>query len=132
MPPREHRATLDGILLSLHGSMVPSFCEDGEGELLRRLRAIVGPDLPIAATLDLHAMVTPAMVDQAQILVSYKTYPHVDMRETGRHAGRLLDAAMRGRSARAPCAPMCRCWTRPMPGAPTCRKPPRSTPARGA
>lgn len=91
-----HRATLDGILLCLHGSMVPNFCEDGEGELLRRLRAIVGPDLPIAATLDLHAMVTPAMVDQAQILVSYKTYPHIDMRATGRHAGRLLDATMRG------------------------------------
>ncbi|MBN8629760.1 MAG: M81 family metallopeptidase [Rhodobacterales bacterium] len=93
---REHRTSLDGILLSLHGSMVPSFCEDGEGELLSRLRAIVGPDLPIAITLDLHAMVTPAMVDQAQILVSYKTYPHIDMRVTGLHAGRLLDATMRG------------------------------------
>lgn len=93
---RDHRATLDGVLLSLHGSMVPTFCEDGEGELLRRLRAVVGPDLPIAVTLDLHAMVTPAMVEHAQILVSYKTYPHIDMRETGRHAGKLLDAAMRG------------------------------------
>lgn len=93
---REHRATLDGILLSLHGSMVPAFCEDGEGELLRRLRDVVGPELPIAVTLDLHAMVTPAMVERAQILVSYKTYPHIDMRETGRHAGQLLDAAMRG------------------------------------
>ncbi|QYZ69369.1 M81 family metallopeptidase [Neotabrizicola shimadae] len=93
---RANRDTLDGILLALHGSMVPVFCEDGEGELLRRLRAIVGPDLPIAVTLDLHAMVTPAMVEQAQIFVSYKTYPHVDMRETGRHAGQLLDAAMRG------------------------------------
>ena len=90
------RDTLDGILLSLHGSMVPTFCEDGEGELLRRLREIVGPDLPIAVTLDLHAMVTEAMVEEAQILVSYKTYPHVDMRVTGRHAARLLDATMRG------------------------------------
>lgn len=92
----EHRATLDAILLSLHGSMVPSFCEDGEGELLRRLRAIVGPDLPIAVTLDLHAMVTPAMVEQAQILVSYKTYPHIDMRQIGRQAGEILDATLRG------------------------------------
>ena len=50
----------------------------------------------MAVTLDLHAMVTPAMVEHAQILVSYKTYPHIDMRETGRHAGKLLDAAMRG------------------------------------
>lgn len=95
---RQHRASLDGILLSLHGSMVPSFCEDGEGELLHRLRAIVGPDLPIAVTLDLHAMVTPAMVAAAQIMVSYKTYPHIDMRETGRHAARLLDAALKGQN----------------------------------
>lgn len=93
---RIHRATLDGVALSLHGSMVPTFCEDGEGELLARLRGILGAELPIAVTLDLHAMATPAMVEQAQIFVSYKTYPHVDMRETGRHAGRLLDAAMRG------------------------------------
>ncbi|GAB1478681.1 M81 family metallopeptidase [Paracoccaceae bacterium] len=93
---RKHRDTLDGILLGLHGAMVPAFCEDGEGELLARLRAIVGPDMPIAVTLDLHAIATPAMVAQAQVFVSYKTYPHVDMRETGRHAGRLLDAAMRG------------------------------------
>ncbi len=92
-----HKDTLNGVLLSLHGSMVPTFCEDGEGELLSRLRAILGPDLPIAVTLDLHAMATPAMVEQAQIFVSYKTYPHVDMRDTGRHAARLLDATMQGR-----------------------------------
>lgn len=93
---REEAGKIDGILLGLHGAMVPDFCEDGEGELLSRLRAIVGPDLPIAVTLDLHAIATPAMIRQAQIFVSYKTYPHVDMRETGRHAGHLLDAAMRG------------------------------------
>lgn len=93
---RAHRDTLDGVLLALHGSMVPVFCEDGEGELLSRLRAILGPDLPIAVTLDLHAMATPAMVAQAQIFVSYKTYPHIDMRDTGRHAARLLEATMRG------------------------------------
>lgn len=92
----EEKGKLDGILLGLHGAMVPDFCEDGEGELLKRLRAIVGPDLPIAVTLDLHAIATPAMVAGANIYVSYKTYPHVDMRETGHHAGRLLDAAMRG------------------------------------
>lgn len=95
---REEKDQLDGILLGLHGAMVPDFCEDGEGELLRRLRAIVGPEMPIAVTLDLHAIATPAMISQAQIFVSYKTYPHVDMRETGLHAGRLLDAAMRART----------------------------------
>ena len=66
---RQHRDTLDGILLSLHGAMVPVFCEDGEAELLARLRAIVGLDMPIAVTLDLHAMATPAMVALAQIFV---------------------------------------------------------------
>ncbi len=93
---RREKATLDGILLGLHGSMVTDFSDDGEGELLARLRAVVGPDLPIAATLDLHAMASEAMMAGAEIFVSYKTYPHVDMRETGRHAGRLLDAAMKG------------------------------------
>ena len=74
---------LDGILLGLHGAQVVEFCEDGEGELLRRLRMIVGPDLPIAVTLDLHANATQAMVELAQIWVSYKTYPHVDIRFAG-------------------------------------------------
>ncbi|WP_237154744.1 M81 family metallopeptidase [Oryzibacter oryziterrae] len=86
----------DGILLGLHGSMVPEFTDDGEGELLARLRAAIGRDIPIAVTLDLHAMVSPAMVELADIFVSYKTYPHVDMRLAGQHAGRLLDAAMAG------------------------------------
>lgn len=91
---REEGGGLDGILLCLHGSMVPDFCEDGEGELLSRLRVIVGPDLPIAVTLDLHAMATPLMIRQAQIFVSYKTYPHVDMRDIGRHAARLLQETL--------------------------------------
>ncbi|MBV0891563.1 M81 family metallopeptidase [Paracoccus sp. Z118] len=89
---RESR--LDGILLGLHGSMVPDFADDGEGVLLARLREIVGPDLPIAVTLDLHAMVSADMARDAQIMVSYKTYPHIDMRETGAHAARLLHRTM--------------------------------------
>ena len=60
----EHKDKLNGILLSLHGAMVTEFCEDGEGELLERLRAVVGPDLPIAITLDLHGNVTPRMCPQ--------------------------------------------------------------------
>ena len=57
--------------------MVTATTEDGEGELLERLRSIVGPDLPIAVTLDLHANVTRRMCALAQIIVSYRTYPHV-------------------------------------------------------
>ncbi len=96
---RENKDRLDGVLLSLHGSMVPEFCEDGEGLLLRLLRAELGDDIPIAVTLDLHAMVSPEMAERAQIFVSYKTYPHVDMREIGAHAARILDRTMKGEIA---------------------------------
>jgi microcystin degradation protein MlrC len=92
----EHKSTLDGILLSLHGAMVTEFCEDGEGELLERLRAVVGPDLPIAVTLDLHGNITPKMCELANILVSYKTYPHIDMRDVARQAGDILQRTMKG------------------------------------
>jgi microcystin degradation protein MlrC len=96
---RSHKGRLDGVLLGLHGSMVPDFCDDGEGYLLGLLRAELGADIPIAVTLDLHAMVSEDMVRHAQIFVSYKSYPHVDMRETGAHAARILDRAMRGEIA---------------------------------
>jgi len=96
---RDNKERLDGLLLSLHGSMVPEFCEDGEGLLLRLLRAELGDQIPIAVTLDLHAMVSAEMVERAQIYVSYKTYPHVDMRETGAHAARILGRAMKGEIA---------------------------------
>jgi microcystin degradation protein MlrC len=87
---------LHGILLGLHGAMVTELFEDGEGELLRRLREQVGPILPIAITLDPHANVSRAMCDCANIIVSFKTYPHVDMRLTGRHAGDILQRTMAG------------------------------------
>jgi len=93
---RTHRDSLHGIALGLHGAMVTTVHDDGEGELLRRLRAVVGPDLPIAITLDLHANVTRAMCALANIIVSYKTYPHVDMRIAGRHAAGILHRAMTG------------------------------------
>lgn len=86
----------DGIILGLHGAMVTDFCDDGEGEILRRLRAVCGRELPIAITLDLHANVSELMGELANIVVSYKTYPHVDMRVAGRHAGDLLQATLQG------------------------------------
>ena len=93
---RQHAGQLDGILLGLHGAMVTEQSDDGEGELLARLRAVVGPDLPIAVTLDLHANVTRAMCEHANIIVSYRTYPHVDMRATGLNAGHILQRTMAG------------------------------------
>ncbi len=86
----------DGVFLMLHGAMVTDFCEDGEGEILRRLRLKIGPDVPICVTLDPHANVTVAMCDLAQILLSYTTYPHVDFRATGRRGAELLQRTMSG------------------------------------
>lgn len=86
---------LDGVYLDLHGAMVAEHVEDGEGALLARVRAAIGPDLPLIASLDLHANVTRAMVGHADALIAYRTYPHVDMAETGRRAARHLDLLMR-------------------------------------
>ena len=84
----------DGIALSLHGAMVVEDIFDAEGELLEKLRKIVGGEIPIAITLDLHANLTEKMCQNANIIVSYKTYPHVDMRAAANHAGDLLEQAM--------------------------------------
>jgi len=81
---------LDGLYLDLHGAMMAEHAPDGEGELLRRLRDRLGPDLPIAASLDLHANVTRDMVELADVLTAYRTYPHIDMKETGARAMALL------------------------------------------
>ena len=74
---------LDAVYLDLHGAMVTETTDDGEGELLGRVRSVVGPGVPVVASLDLHANVTPAMVARADLLVGFRTYPHVDMAETG-------------------------------------------------
>jgi microcystin degradation protein MlrC len=86
----------DGILLGLHGAMVLDFCEDGDGEILRRIRASVGAETPIAITLDPHANVSQQICSLANIIVSFRTYPHIDMRETGRRAGAILHRTMAG------------------------------------
>jgi microcystin degradation protein MlrC len=91
-----HRAgPVDGVYLCLHGAGVTESHEDAEGELLRRVRAVVGPDVPVVASLDLHANVTRAMAALSDGLVAYRTYPHVDMAETGARAARMLDAMVR-------------------------------------
>jgi len=81
---------VDAVYLDLHGAMVAQHFDDGEGEILRRARDLIGPDVPLIATLDLHANVTRKMLAQADALVAYRTYPHVDMAETGRRAYALL------------------------------------------
>lgn len=81
---------VDAVYIDLHGAMVAQTYDDGEGELLRRVRAAVGPDIPVIASLDLHANVTAQMLEQADILVAYRTYPHVDMADTGIRAYKQL------------------------------------------
>ena len=88
-------AGCDACMLDLHGAMVAQSTTDGEGTLLARLRQIA-PDLPIGISLDLHANMTPAMIDNCTVMVGYKTYPHLDMYDAGRHAGELLVRTMAG------------------------------------
>lgn len=79
----------DAVMLDLHGAMVAENSPDGEGDLLERVRRVL-PHAPIAVSLDLHANVTQKMIDNADVITSFKTYPHVDMYESGEHAARLL------------------------------------------
>jgi microcystin degradation protein MlrC len=91
---------VDGVYLDLHGAMVTEDFEDGEGEVLRRVRAAVGPDVPVVISLDYHANVTPQMVELTDALIGYRTYPHVDRVETGQYAAKAMEALLaRGRPA---------------------------------
>jgi len=86
----ENGAAVDAIYLCMHGAMVAEHTEDGEGEVLRRLRELVGKDMPIVLSLDLHANVTPDMFELADGITLFRTYPHIDMADTGRRAFELL------------------------------------------
>ncbi|HKO72226.1 MAG TPA: M81 family metallopeptidase [Bradyrhizobium sp.] len=86
---------LDGVYLDLHGAMVTEHLDDGEGEILRRVREVIGNDLPLVVSVDLHANVTPEMVKHADALIAYRTYPHVDMADTGRAAANHLALLLR-------------------------------------
>lgn len=86
----------DAVYLDLHGAMVTEHLDDGEGELLARVRRVVGEDTPVMASLDLHANVTQKMIDCADALVGYRTYPHVDMADTGGRTAFLLSQRLDG------------------------------------
>jgi microcystin degradation protein MlrC len=88
-------AGCDAMLLDLHGAMVTRSYEDGEGELLRRIRE-VAPEIPIGVALDMHANLYPAMVEHATVIAGFQTYPHIDMDATGLRAGRALFRLLAG------------------------------------
>ena len=96
--------SIDGVYLDLHGAMVTQSHEDGEAELLRRIREVTGPDLPIAVSLDLHGNMSRQFFERASSVAIYRTYPHVDMADTGALARKLL----REELSRA--APFAKAW----------------------
>ncbi len=89
----------DGIVLNLHGAMVAEGVPEADAEITRRVRALVGPEMPIAVTLDLHANIGPTLVEAATIIVGYDTYPHIDLNERAQEAVRLLVRTIAGEIA---------------------------------
>ncbi len=90
------RARPDGLLLALHGAMVAETHADADGDVLSRLRHALGARFPIVVTLDLHGNLSPRLIDNCTAAVAYRTNPHVDQRECGRRAARLLVRTLRG------------------------------------
>ena len=93
-PAKEKK--VDAVLLALHGAMVTEIDDDGDGWILERVREVVGKDVLVAATLDLHANLSQRMINCANILVPYNQYPHADMYERGLVAANLFVRALRG------------------------------------
>jgi len=87
---------IDGVLLDLHGAMVSGSDEDAEGAWIESVRNLVGPELPVITTLDLHANITPRMAELSDVVIGFDTYPHVDMYDRGAEAARLMARIVRG------------------------------------
>ncbi|MGH6944149.1 MAG: M81 family metallopeptidase [Geminicoccaceae bacterium] len=85
----------DAVLLALHGAMATESHDDGEGELLRRIRAVAS-NVPIGVALDFHTNMSRTMVEDATVITGYRTYPHIDMADTALRAGRVLVRALKG------------------------------------
>lgn len=109
------KAPLDGVYLDLHGAMVVVGFDDAEAELLRRVRAVVGPAMPLAISLDPHANMTAAMMAHSDVMVPFRTYPHVDMKPAGAQATRLLLELIRTGRKPAKAFRTLDFWT-PLPG----------------
>jgi microcystin degradation protein MlrC len=81
---------LDGVYIANHGAMITTESHDPDGEIFAMVRSIVGPAVPVVATLDLHGNVSQTMVEKADVIVAYRTNPHVDMFERGEEAARAM------------------------------------------
>jgi microcystin degradation protein MlrC len=93
---RDHAGRIDGVMLVLHGAMATVSIDDTEADIIARVREIVGPDIPIVATFDMHGHGTAAMAAPADALLGYRTCPHTDYYATAERAMRLLVRAMDG------------------------------------
>jgi len=89
--------SFDGLLLHLHGAMVTDQFEDAEGELLTRIRTMIGGGIPIIVTLDLHGNITETMARASSCLIACRTYPHIDFYEQAWRGGELLQKSMLGK-----------------------------------
>lgn len=87
---------VDGLYLGLHGATVSEEFPDADGEMARRMREVVGPDVPVVMTLDLHANVSPKMVANADATTIYRSNPHLDQKARGLEAASLLGRTLRG------------------------------------
>ena len=85
----------DGLFLDLHGAMIYGDHQDGETEILRRMRQLVG-DIPIVAALDLHGNISEESFDLASVLIGYRTYPHIDIYETGKRCAQIMSYMLQG------------------------------------
>ncbi|WP_428651282.1 M81 family metallopeptidase [Roseibium sp.] len=92
----EAAGPLDGVYISNHGAMITTESNDPDGEIFAMVRSIVGPDVPVVATLDLHGNVSEKMVRSVDAIVSYQTNPHVDMLARGKDAAEILQELLRG------------------------------------
>ncbi len=87
---------LDGIFLALHGAMVVESYPSGDAEITRRVREAFGPDMPIIVTHDFHANVTPDIVRDSDVLITYKENPHIDTKERGIQAAKIMAGMVSG------------------------------------
>jgi microcystin degradation protein MlrC len=109
---------VDGLLLALHGALVVEDQPDGDGEIIARMRAVLGPDVPVGVSLDLHGHLTPLMLQPNVFHIGYREYPHIDMFETGERTARLLLEVVAGRRS----MPAMALAKRPMIVSPVCTR----------
>jgi microcystin degradation protein MlrC len=88
----------DAVLLSLHGAMVVEGEDDADGATLEAIRRLLGPDVPLVVSMDLHANLTRRCIENADAIVGFRTSPHIDQGETGRRAARLLCDWLEGKT----------------------------------